>query len=167
MAMFVHLTLEKNLNLILRNGISHLRKRSHQPRGVYASPVTRNFYASHQWLRELKRGRQGTILGIYFRIPDEELIWVGHYGQSHQQMMAKEAIALIIKAELKEGFEVIIPRKISAKEITRFKSIPQVVGWRYFPGSHGKKPCGCDYCQRGNYGAKALRAEYKGKMTSD
>ena len=162
MAMFVHLTPEKNLKAILRNGISRLRKQPNQPHGIFASPVTRNFFASHQWLRELKRRGQGAIVGVYFRVPDEEIVWVGHYGQAHQQMTAAEAAGLMMNAENKEGFEVVIPRKIEAKEIHRFKAIPQVVGWRYYPGANGKKPfCGCLYCQRGNYGAKRLREAYE------
>lgn len=160
--MFVHLTAEKNLNSILRNGISRLRKKTDQPSGIFAAPVTRNYFASHQWLRELKRKGQGSILGIYFRVPDDEIVWVGHYGQAHQEMTAAEAIGVMMSAEQKEGFEVIIPRKITAKEIHRYKTIPQVVGWRYYPGANGKKPfCGCDYCQRGQYGAKRLREQYE------
>jgi hypothetical protein len=162
MAMFVHLTPEKNLKAVLRNGISRLRKRSDQPHGIYAMPVTRNYFISHQWLRELKRRGRGSIIGIYFRVSDDETILVGHYGQAYQQMTAAEAVALIMKAENKEGFEVIIPRRIDAKEIHRFKSIPQIVGWRYYPRANSKKPfCSCSYCQRGNYGARKLRERYE------
>src|SRR5262245_55365147 len=123
MAMFVHLTPEKNLKSVLRNGISRFRKRADQPHGVFAMPVTRNFFVSHQWLRELKRRGQGPIVGIYFRLPDDEPVWIGHYGQSHQQMTAAEAVALMMNAENKEGFEVIIPRRIDAKDIHRFKTL--------------------------------------------
>jgi phage-related protein len=46
------------------------------PRGVFAVPVTRNFYVSHQWLRELKRHNAGrTVAAIYFRVPDDEQVW--------------------------------------------------------------------------------------------
>lgn len=155
--MFVHLTPEKNLKAVLRNGLSRLRKGADIVTGIYAMPVTRNFFVSHQWLRELKRRGEGSIVGIYFRISDDETVLVGHYGQAHQNMTAAEAVALIMNAENKEGFEVIIPRRIEAKEIHRFKSIPQVVGWRYYPGANGKKPCNCPYCQRGQFGARKLR----------
>jgi hypothetical protein len=54
MAMFVHLAFEAGLNRIVCNGISRSRRVvSGVPRGVFAVPVTRNFYISHQWLREL------------------------------------------------------------------------------------------------------------------
>lgn len=161
MAMFVHLTPEKNLKSVLRNGISRLRKPANRPQGVFALPVTRNYFISHQWLRELKRRGQGVIVGIYFRISDEETVWVGHYGQAHQEMTAAQAVEVMMNPENKEGYEVIIPRRIEAKEIHRCKAISQLVGWRYMPGSNGKKPCGCSYCQRGNYGAKRLRKEWE------
>lgn len=159
--MFVHLTPEKNIRTMLRNGISRLRKQSDRPQGIFAMPVTRNFYVSHQWLRELKRRGQNVIVGVYFRVPDEEMVWVGHYNRSHQQMTAAEVAALITESENGEGYEVIIPRSIEKDEIHRVRKLPQVIGWRYYPNAHGKRPCGCPFCQRGNYGARRLREEYK------
>jgi hypothetical protein len=161
MAMFVHLTPESRLRLIRRSGISRLHKPiGGRPGGVFAVPVTRNFYVSHQWLRELKRRNAGPVAGVYFRIPDEEVVWVGHYGQAHRMMKAAEAVAMFLTGENREGYEVIIPRRVGASEIHRTRRLPQVVGWRYHPGSHGKKPCGCDFCQRGQYGARRLGEEY-------
>jgi hypothetical protein len=72
MAMFVHLTPEKNVKAIPRSRITRLHKSDSRPGGVDAMPVTRNFYVSHQWLRELKRGGQWTICAVYFHIPDEQ-----------------------------------------------------------------------------------------------
>ena len=159
MAMFVHLTSEKSIKIIRRNGISRIRKRD-RPRGIYAMPVTRNFYVSHQWLRELKRRGVSTIAGVYFRVPDSQPVWVGHYNQAHQQMTAAGAAAMIA-ANNQEGYEVIVPRRIDKKEIHRVKALRQVTGWRYYPGSHGRRPCGCPFCQRGNYGARRLREGYE------
>src|SRR5215470_2080907 len=99
MAVFVHLTSERSIKLIRRNGISRIRKQRDRPRGIYAMPVTRNFYVSHQWLRELKRRGGATIVGIYFRVPDVETVWVGHYNQAHQQMTAAQASALMTTTE--------------------------------------------------------------------
>jgi len=124
-------------------------------------PVTRNFFVSHQWLRELKRRGQGAIAAVYFRVPDHESVWLGHYRQAHREMTAAEAAAAILRASPAEGFEVIIPRRIQAKEIHRVRMLPQVVGWRYYPDSHGKRPCGCPYCQYAQYGAKSLRQKYE------
>ena len=163
--MFVHLTPESELARIRRNGVARSRRvRGELPSGVYAVPVTRNFFVSHQWVRELKRHNVSrTIAGIYFRVPDEEMVWVGHYNQSHRRVSAAEAVAEFMAAENREGWEVIIPRRIEAKEIHRVKALPQVLGWRYFPDAKGKPPfCTCEYCTRGEYGARRLRARLGG-----
>ena len=113
--MFVHLTTESRIPRIRRNGIARLRKTvGTSPEGVYAVPVARNFYASHQWLRELKRRNQGPIAGIYFRVPDEQQVWIGHYGQPHRLVAAAEAVAQFLKADDAAGWEVIVPRRIEA-----------------------------------------------------
>jgi hypothetical protein len=55
MPLLVHLTPEKYVARIVRNGIR-------TGRGVYCLPVLPSYYVSHQWLRELKRRGQRTIL---------------------------------------------------------------------------------------------------------
>jgi len=157
--MFVHLTVESRVGRIRRNGIARLRKcAADAPQGVFAVPVTRHFYASHQWLRELKRRNAGPIAGIYFRIPDQQNVWLGHYGQVHRCLPAAEAVAQFSKAEDFLGWEVIVPRRIEAGEIHKVRRLPQVIGWRFSPGSKGKPPfCTCKFCTRGDYGAAKLR----------
>jgi hypothetical protein len=159
MAMFVHLTLESRVALIRRNGIRRLRRAAGDfPGGVFAVPVTRDFYISHQWLRELKRRNQGAIAGVYFRIPDDERVWIGHYGLAHRWMTAAEAVAEFMSAADVQGWEVVIPRRIEASEVHRVRRLPQVVGWRFSPGAKGKPPfCTCKFCTRGEYGARRLR----------
>jgi hypothetical protein len=161
MAMFVHLAPQKLADAIRRRGINRLRKSRVPEPGIYASPVVRNFFVSHQWLRELKRRGAGPIVGVYFRIPDDQRVWVAHYRNAHQSMSAAEAVGVIIHAAEPEGFEVIVPRKIDAAEIHKIRTLRQVIGWRYYPGAHGRKPCGCPYCQRGQYGAQKLRKAYE------
>jgi hypothetical protein len=157
--MFVHLAPESRVNLIRRNGISRLRRAvGDSPGGVFAVPVTRNFYVSHQWLRELKRRNEGAYAGVYFRIPDDEQVWVGHYNQSHRWMSAAAAVNEFMSAEDAQGWEVVIPRRIEAGELHRVRRLPQVIGWRFFPGSKGKPPfCTCKFCTRGDYGSHRLR----------
>jgi hypothetical protein len=159
MPLFVHLAPESRLAQIRRNGISRLRRASgDRPAGVFAVPVTRNFYVSHQWLRELKRRGQGVLSGVYFRVPDDQPVWVGHYGQVHRLMTAAQAVAEFHAAEDRQGWEVIIPRRVHPKEIHRVRSLPQVVGWRFSPGAKGKPPfCTCKYCTRGEHGARRMR----------
>ncbi len=163
MPLFVHLAPESRTARIRRNGISRLRKAADgRPSGIFAVPVTRNFYISHQWLRELKRRGQGAISGVYFRIGDDEPVWVGHYGRVHQLMSAVEAAGEFMSSDSREGWEVIIPRRIDAKEIHRIRRLPQVLGWRYYPGAKRKAPfCPCKFCTRGEYGARKLRQRMK------
>jgi len=163
MAMFVHFAPESAVGNIRRRGIARSRRESQNrcPRGTYAVPVTRDFYLSHQWLRELKRRSGRTITAVYFRIPDNELVWVGHYNHAHQSMTAAEAVALFMAAENREGWEVVVPRRIEAKEIHRTKVLSQILGWRYFPGAKGQPPfCPCAYCTRGDFGSRRLRSRY-------
>jgi hypothetical protein len=159
MAMFVHLAPESRIALIRRNGIRRLRRPVGDfPGGVFAVPVTRSFYVSHQWLRELKRRNAGTIAGVYFRVPDEERVWMGHYNQGHRWMSAAEAVAEFMAAVDAKGWEVVIPRRIEAAEVHRVRRLPQVVGWRFSPAAKGKPPfCTCKFCTRGEYGARRLR----------
>ena len=164
--MFVHLTPQSRVARLRRNGIRSLR-RPHGafPGGVFAVPVTRNFVISHQWLRELRRRNAGPVAAVYFRIPDGERVWVGHYGQALREVSAAEAVAVFLAAEDRQGWEVVIPRRVEASEIHRTRPLPQVVGWRYKPGAHGAKPCACDFCQRGQYGARRLRDKEEGRTT--
>ncbi|MGC4003291.1 MAG: hypothetical protein QM811_09210 [Pirellulales bacterium] len=90
-------------------------------------------------------------------------VWLARYRDAHRKMTAAEAVDVLLRATVPEGFEVIVPRKIDASEIHKIRRLPQVVGWRYWPGAHGRKPCGCDFCQRGQYGAKKLRREYESR----
>lgn len=165
MAMFVHLAPESSASLIKKNGIRRRRRIVDLPRGgVYAMPVARNYYASHQWLRELRRRSRESIVGVYFRINDDEQVFVGHYNQTHRWMAATQAIAQFSAAKDQMGWQVIIPRSISASEIHRIRNLPQVLGWRFFPNAKGKPPrCTCDFCIRGDYGAQRLRKQFGGE----
>ena len=128
-------------------------------------PVTPSFYVSHQWLRELMRWGQRTIEAVYFKIPDDEAVWVGHYNNESIRVTAAEASGMILKQDSAEGYEVFIPRKIAAKEIHRTKQLPQVLGWRYYPGAKGTKPCGCPACQpRGEIKSRRIRTAYEEEL---
>jgi len=149
MAMFVHLAPETRAKAIRRSGIRSsrlMRSDLEDTRGVYAFPVLPSYMVSHQWLRELKRGGARTIVGIYFRVPDSEPVFIGHYNKRHRPVTAADAAGFLQKVSEPAGYQVIVPRKITAKEIHRVRSVPQVVGWRYFPGAHGSTPCGCPVC---------------------
>ena len=55
------------------------------------------------------------------------------------------------------GYELIIDRKIEPNEIKKARHLPQLIGWRYMPDSHTKKPCICEYCTRGTIKGNRLR----------
>lgn len=125
-------------------------------------PVTNNFFISHQWLRELKRNGQRTYVGVYFRIPDDQKVLIGHYGRAHMEMTASEATGVIFHEENAEGYEVIIARKIEASDVHSIRVLPQVLGWRYSPNAHRSKPCGCPVClPRGEIKSRQIRAAYQ------
>ena len=95
MAMFVHLAPEKYAKKIRRSGMSELTRSRVHPTGIYATPLVRNFFLSHQWLRELTRGGAGPMVGIYFRLPNDQVVWVAHYAKPHQRMTAAQTVALL------------------------------------------------------------------------
>lgn len=154
MPTLVHLTDEKNTGKIKNGGLSAGRFKS----GVFAMPVLPDFYITHQWLRELKRSGARNFVGVYFKIPSSEMVYAGRYNRRHRFISLGEAIKEIMALTDPMGYELIIDRKIEAKEIIKIKHLPQTIGWRYFPESHNKKPCNCEYC---------LKGTIKGKRTLD
>ncbi|GEO05082.1 hypothetical protein AAE02nite_27460 [Adhaeribacter aerolatus] len=150
MPTLVHLADEKNSLKIIKNGI----KTGKYGNGVYCMPVLQNFYVSHQWLRELKRSGAKSYVGVYFKVPSAEMVFAGKYGQKHRHITLGEAIKEILSLADPLGYELILDRKIAPEEITKIRHLPQTLGWRYFPGSHNKKPCNCEYCLRGTIKGK-------------
>lgn len=133
------------------------------PSGVFAMPVLPNYFASHQWLRELKRKGVRTFIAVYFRVSDDEPVLVGHYRNAHSTMPAAEAARLIMEADDPRGYEMVVQRRIESSAIKSIRTVNRVVGWRYYPEAKGKKPfCGCPFCTRGEIRAKRLRVPNKG-----
>jgi hypothetical protein len=167
MAMFVHLADARDERSIERSGLKPGRRLSSRGWGVYAMPVLPNYFISHQWLREMKRRGVRTMMGVYFRIPDREAVVVGHFGQAHVPMTAARASRVIMDAADPRGYEVVIPRRIEAAELHAIRPVPQVIGWRYFPGAHGKRVCGCPVClPLGTIKSRALREAFDASMRS-
>jgi len=149
----VHLTPEKNLKRIIRNGIKDTR-------GVFCMPVLRDYYISHQWLRELKRGGQRTIVAVYVRVPSDETVLVGHYGGPHERVPVGQAIKTIMDAPDAQGYELIVPRSIERGSVVRVRIPSQVIGWRFSPTAHGQPPCGCSYCAGGEIKSRKRQEAY-------
>jgi hypothetical protein len=134
MVIFVHLTPEEKVDAILQNGIACLRQQDDHPGGIFAMPVARSFYVSHQWIGELKQRGHLQVAALYFRIPDSEPVWVGHYRRSHERTIAARAMDHFEREKRPEGFEVIIPRAICPREIHRIHHLARVMPWRHAPG---------------------------------
>ncbi|GHO46153.1 hypothetical protein [Ktedonospora formicarum] len=156
MPVLVHLTPAKNVKRILRSGIHQSRQ------GVYCLPVLQSYYVSHQWMRELKRWGQRTFIGIYFHVPDDEMVWFGHYNQPHQYVTVSEAISQLMQQVDPQGYEIIIPRSISAKELHKIRTVSRVVGWRYQPGVRQCAWCACPICvSRGEIKSRKKRLQHR------
>ncbi|MGC5013470.1 hypothetical protein ACLQ2R_22145 [Streptosporangium sp. DT93] len=163
MALFTHLTAEKNIRSVRRAGIRARSRGDDGPAGVYCLPIVPSYQFTHQWGRELRRGGRRTMVAVDFRIPDGEQVLVGHYRREPVRLSAAEAVALVAAHEDPRGGEVFVLRPIAAGEIHRVRAVNRVTGWRYMPNAHGVFPCPCCLA-RGEYGGAILRrkAEARG-----
>jgi hypothetical protein len=142
MATFMHVTDARIAASVQRNGLKPFLTKIMMENGnvgmhraVYCVPVVANFQATFQWLRELKwRGRR-TAVGVQFRIPDRQEVFFGKFNKPHLRLSAAEAIGLYMKSPDQRGLEVLVPRRVTAREILRVRNIPQLMGWRFFPES--------------------------------
>lgn len=131
-------------------------------RGVWAMPVVPNFTTTPQWARELRRRPIRTLLCVQFNVPDEDPVLVGKYNGEKLEMTAAEAVGAILDHTGPMGLEVVIPRKITPKEITRTYLAPRITGWRYYLTARGKPPfCHCRWCNHGEIRAQRLIRELR------
>lgn len=156
MPTLVHITNEKSAARIERSGIAPSKWRG----VVYFMPVLQDHFISHQWLRELKRRGARVLVGVYFRLPSSETVWIGKYDEPHRQVPLGESIGILRSLPDPLGFEMFVERKIEPGEILKIRHLPQKIGWRYKPRVHGTKPCACSACQRGRYGGRKIRERY-------
>ena len=159
MPIVVHVAAAKNARSIVRSGIKQGEKGV-----VYFMPVVQSHLVSHQWLRELKRfSGARELIGIYARLSSDEMVWSGRFNETHKQGRLGDAIAELNGLEDPLGFEMFVERKITAKEVQHVRSLPQVLGWRYQPHAHGKKPCPCPACLvKGSVRSKQIRLRLEG-----
>jgi hypothetical protein len=158
MADFVHITSVRAARRIERAGIAARGHDMAGRQGVYCMPMLASFTLAHQWVRELRRWHPGVLVAVYLRLPDDEPVTVGRYGQPPREVTAAQAVAAVRALTDPRGYEVFIPRAVTAAEVRRIRNVPQGVGWRYLPGAHGRRPCPCPAClQRGAYKVAKLR----------
>jgi hypothetical protein len=158
MAMFVHFAPQSAIGSIRRAGL----KAGRFSRGIYAVPATPDFYASHQWLRELRRFHSGQpLVAVYFRLPGDAPVLFGPYGGTHLLGTADMAVGALMRTETPLGFEAIVYEQIAVSAITSVRDVRQVTGWRFFPAAKGRKPCSCPACLgRGEPFSQKIRAKY-------
>ncbi|WP_305787107.1 hypothetical protein [Symbioplanes lichenis] len=124
-------------------------------------PVLPSFTLTHQWTRELRRWKPGVLVAVHLRLPDDEPVTVGHYGAAPELVTAAAAAGRIAALDDPRGHEVFVPRAVAVAEVRRVRDIPQGTGWRYVPGAHGRRPCGCPVCVvPGAYKGAAIRRRY-------
>ncbi len=158
---FFVLFAEKDRASILKNGIKLQKAVWRETNGVFVSPVTDNYYNTHQWHREVQRVRNVPKLAARIRIPDDQQVFIGKYNEEHVKVAASDAVGIAIEHEDPMGLEVIVPRAIKPDEIIKVYKLPKMVGWRYHPGAKGSKPCGCPYCQKGEPFSKKIKEDYE------
>ncbi|GIH14947.1 HEAT repeat domain-containing protein [Rugosimonospora africana] len=161
MAEFVHITTARAARRIERSGIAARSHGRAGGRGVYCMPVLPSFTLTYQWVRELRRWHPGVLVAVHLRLPDDQPVGVGRYGDTPREVTAAQAVAVVRGLEDPRGYEVFVPRAITTAEVRRVREVPQGVGWRYLPGAHGRRPCPCPAClSRGGYKVSRLRQRF-------
>lgn len=159
---FIHLADSRTVGHILRTGIASADTPIAGVRGCYCTPVCRDHYRTHQWLRELKRRGMKSMHAVQFRLKPDHRVWIGRYNGDHVPVTAAEAAHIFAQHVDGLGLEVVVPERIPRSAIVRTYVPPQVVGWRFYPEAKGKRPfCGCRYCNRGEINAYRVIKEDK------
>lgn len=165
MVMLVHLAPAKLEPKIRRTGLRPGEGlfSGYKSDAVYAFPVMPSYTITHQWTREIMKWRRQPLVGVYFRVLDDEGVEFGHFNDGALlKVPASVAAGAIRRASDPRGFELILRRPVERKEITRIAPVRGVVGWRHTPDAHLRKPCGCPACvARGEPGGRALRERYE------
>ncbi len=158
MPVLLHLAPATAVPRILRHGIRRSPAGRDPARGVFCMASLPERAHSLQWLRELRRRGARELVAVEFRLPSGEPAWVGHYGRPRVLLPLGRAVGLLRRLPDPRGYEIVIPRRIEAREILRARRVPQVSGWRYEPDAHGKRPCPCPVClPRGSVKSARLR----------
>jgi hypothetical protein len=158
MAGLVHLTPERNARRIARSGIAARSQGRSGGSGVYCMPILASFTLTYQWARELRRWHPSLLVAVHVRLKDDTPVTVGRYGVEPEQLSAAQACELVRALADPRGYEVFVPRAITAHEVRHVRHIPQGIGWRYLPGAHGRAPCACPVCLApGTPGAAKIR----------
>lgn len=114
------------------------------PEALFAMAVLEDFTATHQWLRELRRWGRGRMVGVYFRLPADAMVYVGRFGKPHDLLPLGEAVAKVREAP--DGAEIVITDRIEPRQVTAIRRLRQDIGWIETPEGRSHFDCVCDYC---------------------
>ncbi|MCG8443410.1 MAG: hypothetical protein MI723_16525 [Caulobacterales bacterium] len=157
----MHIAPENLAKRIRRNGLAPLRAPGSVFDGcVWTFPVLESYELTHQWARELKRLGAHALAAATVRVPDGEPVMARHFRQAPAEMTAAEAVGLIRAQPDPRGYEIIVPRRITPREIVRVRTLPKAIGWRYAPEEKDadRYPCDCPVCApRGEVKARRYR----------
>jgi hypothetical protein len=157
MTHFVHLADSRKIGRIAKLGILPTKLRRSGEKGVFCVPVARDYFRTHQWLRELKRRNIRSLHAVQFALPPNTMVRIGRYNEVHIEVAAAEAAGIFQQHESGLGLEVIVTHGIPRKSILRIYAPSQVIGWRFYPEAKGKQPfCLCAYCNRGQINARKI-----------
>jgi hypothetical protein len=162
LASFVHICDSRDAAAIRREGLRLSKNRYRRFEresykfGVFAMPVIEDYLATHQWTRELMRRGHRSAAGVYFRVSDDDPVWIGRFGKPKTLVTAAEAVAAL-RASRELGFEAILPQAVEPGQIMSVRPVAPV-GWRYFPEAKGAPPrCLCRFCTRGEANSQKMR----------
>ena len=150
---FVHLAPESSRRSIERSGLRGEKvslpvgpagERFALRQAVFCTPILADFWTTYQWLRELRRGPGQRLLAVHFRVPDDESMFVGRYGEPHLAVKASETAAWVQANP--NGAQAILPRKVRQDEVHRLLEMNQLVGWTGCPESDKLFDCVCPAC---------------------
>lgn len=112
---------------------------------IFAMPVLADDWATHQWLRELRRWRPVRHVAVHFRVPDSEPVLVGPFGATKTSMSAAKAADMISGQPPNSGFEVVVQRRVARRDVLAIREVRQDIGWAQHP-AHGREDCVCAMC---------------------
>ena len=115
MPSFIHIADAREKRLIEKNGLKAGK------RGVFCTPVAKDFSVTHQWARELRRRGVRSWVCVQFRVSDDQMVSVGIYNGQKILMTAAQAVAAVAEHTAPLGLEVIIKRKIRPQEIEELR----------------------------------------------
>lgn len=137
MARFLHLANGRYAEHIRRTGLRPSPFRAGE-RAVFCVPVVPDFAKTFQWARELRHHPHSrTLVAVFFEVADQERVLIGRFGTRHAEMTAAEAHAAYRDAQGPAGQEVLIRRRIEAREIRKLAPAPRLAGWRHYPEAKG------------------------------